>query len=128
MKKTSHVLMSSSLGKIVSHMWVCEVKGGRLGEGVRLVACWAVDFQHGSRVERGLHHALMATTPTVFFLHLKTPHINTSAVYYCKILYIFSPFEVKNKSREGVTLSYFWPVSLVAYRTGINIFNSAMST
>jgi hypothetical protein len=64
----SDVPMSSSTVEIVLHVWTCGVeKGSGFGEWVGPQACGkfgAVYFQHGTRVERGLPHPLITTTPS----------------------------------------------------------------
>ncbi len=57
----------------------------------------------------------MAATPRKRFVNLRTPHVKMHTVYYCTILYIFSPLQVKNKTLERVTTpaSILGPVSVV---------------
>jgi hypothetical protein len=88
--------MSSSQLKLC-YMWgTCGLKRkwalGK-GWGLYLVGTRAVDFQHGTRMERGLRHAVMTTTLSKELLTCScihgVPHDKLLTLYHCIILYIF---------------------------------------
>ncbi len=87
-EKASDVPMSSSNCKYLGYM--CGHVG--LERGVRLGKGWvywleknrAVDFECGTRMDWGSNLALMATTPSMGFLHLRIPNVNT---VWCILLF-----------------------------------------
>ncbi len=82
----SIVPMLSSLSKIVSHELAWGVKRGMGWERSDqwLVGIGAVNFKHETRLEWGSHPALMATTPSQWFLPLKTLDVIAAC---CRLLY-----------------------------------------
>jgi hypothetical protein len=63
-KKTSDVMMSSSSGLKMCHVWVYGIEGGGLGERLGPTACGKQSSRFSARVRRGSHLALKAIKPS----------------------------------------------------------------